>query len=100
MEELTKKQARFLKYIKTYMYKHKRAPSHKDLQDRFKFKSDNAPTHFLNVLVKKKYIKMKKDISRSIVIIRTGICPYCRRGGKIGNNKESMTIWANCRRGD
>lgn len=81
MEELTKRQARFLKYIKTYMYKHKRPPSRKDLKDRFKFNSDNAPTHFLNVLVKKKYIKIQKDISRSIVITdRTGICPYCRRG--------------------
>jgi len=81
MEELTKRQQRFLKYIKTYMYKHKRPPSHKDIMIRFKFKSPNAVTYYLNILVKKKYIKMEKGISRSIVITdRTGICPYCRRG--------------------
>jgi len=80
MEELTKRQQRILKYIKTYMYKHKRPPSHKDLQDRFKFKSPNAVTYHLNILIKKKYIKMKKHISRSIVIINDEICAFCRRG--------------------
>lgn len=80
MEELTKRQQRFLKYIKTYMYKHKRPPSREDIRIRFKFKSPNAVTYFLKILVKKKYIKMKKDISRSIVIIDRTVCPYCRRG--------------------
>lgn len=80
MEGLTKMQQRILKYIKTYMYKHKRPPTHTDIRIRFKFKSPNAVAYFLNILVKKKYIKMGKGISRSIVIINTGICPYCRRG--------------------
>jgi len=80
MKKLTKRQKATYKAILNYMYRAGIPPTFDYLREILGYKSVNSVTGHLQALERKNYIIMVKGISRSIVIINTGICPYCRRG--------------------
>ena len=68
-EPLTDRQQEILDFIKKYIKENGFPPSVKDIQDHFGFKSKNAVTDFLKVLVKKGYIFRAFNVSRGIKVL-------------------------------
>ncbi|PNR94467.1 transcriptional repressor LexA [Petrotoga sp. 9PWA.NaAc.5.4] len=67
MEELTKRQAQILTYIKSYIEENGFAPSIRDIMKHFNFKSPRAAHKHLITLESKGYIE-RKNVSRSITL--------------------------------
>jgi repressor LexA len=65
MEDLTKRQAQILEFLKSYMGKNGFAPSIRDIMKHFGFKSPRAAHKHLIILEKKGYIE-RKNVSRGI----------------------------------
>lgn len=70
MRDLTHGQRLTLAFIESYIDEHGISPSQRDIQLHFGWKSPNAAAVKLLALEKKKRIKRKVGISRSIVIVR------------------------------
>lgn len=68
MEELTKKQAKLLKFIEKYQWEHGSSPTLREMREYFNVSSDNSILKHLTGLQKKGYIQ-KDDTPRGIKML-------------------------------
>lgn len=68
MEELTKKQAKLLKFIEKYQWEHGSSPTLREMREHFDVSSDNSILKHLTGLQKKGYIQ-KDDTPRGIKML-------------------------------
>ncbi|MHA1747999.1 MAG: LexA family protein [Promethearchaeota archaeon] len=66
---LTEKQQAILDFIKYYYEKWEVAPTQREMQVAFKFKSSNSVPKYLKILKKKKYLKVRYHALRGIDLI-------------------------------